>query len=79
MGSFLSRPESDVTNFHQLKDRDGDGNEIDFSTFKGKVVLVSNVACRCGLTDRNYKEFKVLQDRYHDQGLGELFASVDDV
>lgn len=73
MGSWFSTPRSDTSNFHELKARDGDGNEIDFATLKGKVVLVSNVACKCGLTSRNYKEFKILQDKYRDEGLGENF------
>jgi glutathione peroxidase-family protein len=28
---------------------------VSFDKYKGKVVLVTNVACYCGLTNSNYK------------------------
>jgi hypothetical protein len=31
-----------------------EGNAVDFSSFKGKVCLVTNVACYCGLTSGGY-------------------------
>jgi glutathione peroxidase len=38
------------TNFFELSARDILGNDVSFSGFKGKVVLVVNVASRCGFT-----------------------------
>ena len=32
------------------------------------MVIVVNVASGCGLTNSNYKQLKVLQDKYHDRG-----------
>ena len=32
--------------FHDLSAKDIDGNDVAFSKFKGKVVLVTNVACK---------------------------------
>ncbi len=31
------------------------GEDLSFDQYKGKVVLVTNVACQCGLTSSNYK------------------------
>jgi glutathione peroxidase-family protein len=31
------------------------GEAVSFDMYKGKVVLVTNVACYCGLTNSNYK------------------------
>jgi len=39
------------------------------SKYRGKVVLVVNVASLCGLTDANYKQLAEVYDRLHDQGL----------
>jgi hypothetical protein len=30
------------------------GNAVDFGSFKGKVLLITNVACYCGLTSSGY-------------------------
>ena len=35
-----------MSGFHDLSAKDIDGNDVAFSKFKGKVVLVTNVACK---------------------------------
>ena len=35
-----------IVGFHDLSAKDIDGNDVAFSKFKGKVVLVTNVACK---------------------------------
>lgn len=42
--------------------------DITLDKFKGKVVLVVNVASQCGLTPQ-YKELQALHDKYHAKGL----------
>lgn len=42
-----------------------DGTPIDFSLFKGKKILVVNVASKCGFT-RQYKELQKLSQQYID-------------
>lgn len=44
-----------------------DGQPVDLSTYKGKVVLVVNVASRCGYT-RQYAGLQKLFDTYKDKG-----------
>uniref|UniRef100_A0A7N0VIJ8 Glutathione peroxidase n=1 Tax=Kalanchoe fedtschenkoi TaxID=63787 RepID=A0A7N0VIJ8_KALFE len=48
--------------------KDIDGNEVSLSKYKGKVLLVVNVASKCGLTSSNYTELSKLYDKFKDQG-----------
>lgn len=48
--------------------KDIDGNEVDLAQYKGKVVLVVNVASQCGFTPQ-YKELGQLYNQYSGQGL----------
>ena len=43
-----------------------EGDEIDFSLFKGKKILFVNVASKCGFTPQ-YKELQELHDQYKDK------------
>jgi glutathione peroxidase len=46
-----------------------DGKEVNLAEkYKGKVLLVVNVASQCGLTPQ-YKQLEGLQDKFHDKGL----------
>jgi len=45
------------------------GDEISLEEYKDKVLLIVNVASKCGLTATNYKELVELDEKYRDQGL----------
>ena len=45
-----------------------DGNPIDWSAFKGKKVLLVNVASQCGLTPQ-FTGLEALHQQYKDNGL----------
>lgn len=45
-----------------------DGEARSLADFEGKVVLIVNVASRCGLTPQ-YADLQALYERYQDQGL----------
>lgn len=47
---------------------DIDGQSVPLAKYKGHVVLIVNVASKCGLTPQ-YKELQVLQDKYRERGL----------
>jgi glutathione peroxidase-family protein len=47
--------------------RDIDGKEVSFSAFKGKVLLIVNVASRCGYT-KQYAGLEELYKKYKDSG-----------
>ena len=44
------------------------GKDVDLNDYKGKVVMVVNVASKCGLTPQ-YKELEALNEKYGKEGL----------
>ena len=66
----LTKPENvhlDVENpFYQFKLKTINGKEIDFSQFKGKKVLIVNVASKCGFTPQ-YEDLQQLHEQYGDK------------
>ncbi|KAK4486366.1 hypothetical protein RD792_009039 [Penstemon davidsonii] len=44
------------------------GNDVPLSNYEGKVLLIVNVASKCGLTNSNYEQLNILYDKYKDQG-----------
>lgn len=46
--------------------------ELDFSQFRGKVVVVVNSASYCGFTKDSYSGLSKLLDKYQDRGLAVL-------
>ncbi|PRQ26874.1 putative phospholipid-hydroperoxide glutathione peroxidase [Rosa chinensis] len=48
--------------------KDIDGKDVPLSKFKGKVLLVVNVASKCGLTSSNYSELSHVYEKYKTQG-----------
>jgi len=66
-----TRPENSVKpdsskSFYDFKMIANNGKEIDFSTLKGKKVMVVNVASQCGYTPQ-YKELEKLHEKYKDK------------
>ncbi len=52
----------------QFKVKDIDGKDVDLGQYKGKVVLIVNVASKCGNTPQ-YKQLEEMYKKYADKGL----------
>jgi glutathione peroxidase len=52
---------------HEIKIHTIDGKPASLGDYKGKVVLLVNVASQCGLTPQ-YKALQALQDKYSGKG-----------
>jgi len=57
-----------ASSIHEFTMTDIDGNDVSLATFKGKVVMVVNVASKCGFTGQ-YAGLQALYERYKDRGL----------
>ena len=67
MFSFLNKSLSDNTkNFFDFKINSIDGNEISLSAYKGKTILVVNVASKCGFT-KQYDDLQKLYELYSEK------------
>ncbi|KAL4391528.1 hypothetical protein HN51_012623 [Arachis hypogaea] len=65
MASQSSPPKS----VHDFTVKDARGNDVNLGNYKGKVLLIVNVASQCGLTNSNYTELSQLYEKYRAKGL----------
>lgn len=49
--------------------KDADGKDVSLEKYRGKPVIIVNVASECGLTNTNYNELRELMEHYKDKGL----------
>ena len=56
------------TSSDRAADKPSDRSVVDFNTYKGKVILIVNVASQCGFTHQ-YETLEKLNLKYKDQGL----------
>ena len=54
-----------MSTFHELSPKDAKGEPYPFSNLKGKVVVIVNVASKCGFTPQ-YKQLEELNQKYKD-------------
>jgi glutathione peroxidase len=54
--------------FFDFKVRDISGNEVSLETYKGKTLLIVNVASKCGFTPQ-YTDLEKIYSEYKSQGL----------
>jgi glutathione peroxidase len=67
MFSFLNKVDAKYEKiFFDLSIKGIQNNEINFNEFKGKAVLLVNVASNCGFTDQ-YNDLQTLYEKYKDK------------
>ncbi|QCD97656.1 glutathione peroxidase [Vigna unguiculata] len=65
MGAAESVSEKSI---HEFSVKDAKGRDVNLTTYKGKVLLVVNVASKCGFTNSNYTQLTELYSTYKDKG-----------
>jgi glutathione peroxidase len=79
-GSFptmLHAQDAKNTSIHQFQVTTIDGQKVDLAKYKGKVLLIVNVASECGYTDQ-YKAMQALHAKYAKDGLAILAFPCND-
>jgi len=56
-----------AASIHDMAVKDIDGKEVALKDYRGKVLLIVNVASRCGFTPQ-YKELETVYEKYKDKG-----------
>lgn len=64
----LANPSDAQSTVYDFKMKDIDGTEVSLNQFKGKVILMVNVASYCGNTPQ-YADIQALYQKYKDKGL----------
>lgn len=67
-GTLMARGESPVSSLYDFTMKDIDGREVKLSDYRGKVLLIVNVASQCGFT-KQYAGLEALYQRYRERGL----------
>ena len=55
-----------MTNIHQFTVKNGQGQDVDLASYRGKVVLIVNTASQCGFTPQ-YQQLEDLYQQYKDR------------
>lgn len=64
---FLGAIAMSANDFYSFSVKEASGKDVSISDFKGKVVLIVNVASKCGFTPQ-YEGLEALYDKYKEKG-----------
>lgn len=65
---FIQTVAMAAESIYDVKLKDIDGSDVTLADYKGKALLIVNVASRCGFT-KQYTGLEALYQKYKDQGL----------
>jgi glutathione peroxidase len=71
LGLAASVSAADAKSPLEFKVKSIEGQDVDLSKYKGEVVLIVNVASKCGLTPQ-YEQLEAVYTKYKDKGLAVL-------
>ncbi|ESW32048.1 hypothetical protein PHAVU_002G288800 [Phaseolus vulgaris] len=66
---MATQPTNHPKSVYDFTVKDTKGDDVDLVTYKGKVLVIVNVASKCGMTNSNYVELNQLYEKYKDKGL----------
>jgi len=58
-----------ATSIYDFTVKDTYGQDVSLDKYRGNVVLIVNIASKCGLTKNNYAKLTDLHKQYYDKGL----------
>lgn len=58
---------------HDFTVKDTYGKDVSLEKYRGFVVLIVNIASRCGYTKKNYERLTQLHKDYYDKGIAQRF------
>lgn len=57
-----------ATSIYDFTVKDTYGEDVSLEKYRGNVVLIVNIASKCGLTKNNYAKLTELHKQYYDKG-----------
>ena len=67
MLGFMLLPMDNPSTVYDFTVKDMTGSDVQFSQYEGKVLLIVNVASKCGFTPQ-YEDLQKLYEKYHEKG-----------
>lgn len=64
MANAKSKDWKKASSIYDFTVKDIDGHDVSLEKYRGHVCLIVNVACKWGLTGKNYEQLQALYDEY---------------
>ena len=64
----INSSKANINIAYEYSFKDLDGEELKLSDFKNKVIVITNVASKCGFTSQ-YEDLQTIWEKYQEKGL----------